>query len=196
MKCICTIAIMCLIFTGCSTSSTVSKITKSTSTAMPIPSASKTGVRTAESIQVTKPTLKVKTKNEAKSNKGVMYQHFRDMVRRDPEKLTNCTIYFHRGLPKDFNLYNSWPSYCNSVRDMELFRHSAYKKYGPKGLLHYPGFEKDFRKLQSMTMKESKKRAAAQPKKVYTPSSGSKCHYVRGYRRKSGTYVSGYTRCR
>lgn len=25
---------------------------------------------------------------------------------------------------------------------------------------------------------------------------GTNCHYVRGYRRKNGTYVSGYTRCR
>lgn len=25
---------------------------------------------------------------------------------------------------------------------------------------------------------------------------GSNCHYVKGYKRKNGTYVSGYTRCR
>ncbi len=30
----------------------------------------------------------------------------------------------------------------------------------------------------------------------YTPSYKSNCHYVSGYRRKNGTYVRGYTRCR
>ena len=33
-------------------------------------------------------------------------------------------------------------------------------------------------------------------KSLYKPTPKSNCHYVRGYYRKSGTYVSGHMRCR